>query len=76
MTEAEVSALIDKYVALAMKYSDLVDRYLDFRQAVLDPENQPSQYGTTLIDAPIVKYETVEEALEDTFNMKFGAKGR
>jgi len=46
----------DKYLALAVKYSEMVDRYLalrdefqSFKQSVLDPENQPSQYGTILL---------------------------
>lgn len=55
MTEQQVCELIDKYADLAVKYSDLVDRYWSFRQAVLDPENQPSQYGTILILGEVAK---------------------
>ena len=49
MTEEDVVDLIDRYVTLAVKYSDLVDRYWELKQAILDPENQPSQFGTVLL---------------------------
>jgi hypothetical protein len=48
MKEEDVVDLTNRYVALAVKYSDLVDRYWDLKQAILDPENQPSQFGTVL----------------------------
>lgn len=43
---------VDVYdeVVLLSDYTALREAFKDFAQAVLDPENQPSQYGTTLVE--------------------------
>jgi hypothetical protein len=48
--EAQLAEATEKCLEFSTKYADMVDTYTSFRQAILDPENQPSQYGTTLVE--------------------------
>jgi hypothetical protein len=54
--EKKYLELVDKYAELAVKYANCVDKLIEksdernsLFQLFLDPENQPTQYGTVLI---------------------------